>query len=168
MNRFRMNLGPAVEPASWPKLTMADVAEASCTTVSPSVASMLSLKTAPELLAKMEEAIRKCTAIGTGVFAGVGRSDIDDREVVRKAYEAIAKDNALDRVRASLEVARSLGINGYQITGTLIGKTAAELDEMDARLAAAIHAHKPLPAVTLKAEPVREVKPYISGLDVVR
>ena len=128
MNRFRMNLGPAVP--SWPSL---------------------------EISAEEREFIRQVFAL-TPIqpIAYVGTSDWD--AACTRLQEVICK-------------AESAGFSGSDIDAVTDGidLTCAEgLDDATARLNAAVLLSVAMPHVTLKPEPVREVKPAISGLTTVR
>ena len=128
MNRFRMNLGPAVP--SWPRL---------------------------EISAEEREMLRQIFAL-TPIqpIAYVGTSD----------WNA-----SCDRLQEAICKAESIGFTGRDIDAVTDGidLTCAEgLDDATARLNAACMLSVAMPHVTIKAEPVREVKPAISGLTTVR
>lgn len=141
MNRFRMNLGPAVEPATWPPLTMADVAEA------------------PRF--EMSEAAQR--KLLRDIFALTPIQPI--------AYVGTSSwDAACTRLQEAICKAESVGFTGRDIDAITEGidLTCGEgLDDAASRLDAARMLSVAMPAVTLKAEVVREVKPYISGLTEV-
>lgn len=124
MNRFRMNLGPAV--SSWPRL---------------------------EISAEEREFIRQVFAL-TPIqpIAYIGTTDwyaaLDNIDRAHmKALDAGFTDNDIDAITADMDDTCAEGLNA-----------AAD------RLNAAVLLSVAMPHVTLKAEPVREVKPAISGL----
>ena len=123
MNRFRMNLGPAVSSApslQFPPLIRADVVDA--------------MK--PQKRTTWQQHV-----------------DFYD---------------ALERLNETIGIAYSFAIDTDPLIDRLDLTTVAGLIEADKRIADAIKAHKPQPHVTLKPEPVKEVKPAISRLTTVR
>lgn len=144
MNRFRLNLGPAVASApslQFSPLTMADVAEAPRFELSDAERRML-------------RDIFALTPIQPIAYVGTSSWDA----ACTRLQEAICK-------------AEPIGFTGRDIEAITEGidLTCGEgLDDAASRLDAARMLSVAMPAVTLKADPVREVKPYISGLTEVR
>ena len=106
----------------------------------------------------------------------------EERETVRRIFELtpiqpIAYvgtsnwDAACTRLQESICKAECAGFTGRDIDAVTAGidLTCAEgLDDATNRLNAAVLLSVAMPHVTLKAEPVKSVKPAISGLTTVR
>lgn len=82
--------------------------------------------------------------------------------------EAADHRAALARLAVTVDIAEERGIDVDGVVEGIDLTTTSGLILADKLLAAAIASHKPMPHVTLKEEPAREVNPAIPGLTTVR